>query len=132
MRADAEHAFSRHRLHWEIFGERMCHLPGQAYANQIELLRNAICVLTDSADVREEAIALEIPCLWIGICDESLAASPCSTAATNGDAGQPAWVTRPLADDSTETEYLDGPASARIAEHLCTWLRHLAPRASAV
>jgi UDP-N-acetylglucosamine 2-epimerase (non-hydrolysing) len=93
MRSDAEHEFNKHRLHREIFGERICHLPAQAYANQVELLRNATCVLTDSRDVREEAIALDVPCLAIGIRAESALPAPGRTATTGREAHAAAWAT---------------------------------------
>jgi len=130
MRSDAEPEFNKHRLHREIFGERLCHLPAQAYANQVELLRNATCVLTDSRDVREEAIALEIPCLAIGLRAES-PGSPRDRAGTNGGGTHGrAWASWPFGDDGDLPDCRDGLTGARIAEHLCAWLRHLKPRPS--
>jgi UDP-N-acetylglucosamine 2-epimerase (non-hydrolysing) len=128
MRSDAEHEFNKHRLHREIFGERICHLPEQGYANQLELLRNATCVLTDSRDVREEAITVHIPCLAIGIRAESAVPPPDRTATIGVAAHALAWAIWPFSDGSDLPDRRDGLTSARIAEHLCAWLRHLKPR----
>ena len=130
MRSDAEHEFNKHRLHREIFGEQICHLPAQSYANQVELLRNALCVLTDSRDVREEAVAVHVPCLAVGIRGESAVPPPGRTSATGRAAPALAWATWPFSDDSDLPDRRDGLAGARIAEHLCAWLRHLKPRPS--
>jgi len=128
VRSDAEREFNKHRLHPEIFGERIYHLPAQAYANQVELLRNAICVLTDSRDCREEAIALHTPCLAIGIRAGSSSPAPARTATTGSEAQSPAWAIWQFSDDSDLPDRRDGLTGARIAEHLCTWLRHAKAR----
>jgi UDP-N-acetylglucosamine 2-epimerase (non-hydrolysing) len=100
MRSDAEREFNKYRLHREIFGERICHLPAQGYANQVELLRNAVCALTDSRDVREEAIALHVPCLALGIRPESALPPRARTAAGGGEILAAAWAIWPFSDDT--------------------------------
>ena len=129
MRSHAEGEFNKHRLHREIFGDRICHLPAQAYANQVELMRNAICVLTDSRDVREETIALRTPCLAIGIRGEA-AMAPDRSAAIGGEAQAAAWAAWPHGADSDSHDRRDGLAGARIAEHLCACLKRSGARPS--
>ncbi len=124
MRPDAEREFDRHRLHREIFGERICHLPGQAYANQVELLRNAACVLTDSPDVREEAIVLRTPCLAIGVRAGSATLGPGPTAAWRVEGQSRAWAAWPYGDDSDLPEHRDGTTGVRVAEHLGARLKY--------
>jgi hypothetical protein len=91
MRSDAKREFDKHLLPREMFGERICHLPGQAYANQIELLRNAVCVLTDSRDCCEEATALSTPCLAIGVRAGPAGLAPGGTATIGAKARAAAW-----------------------------------------
>jgi len=124
MRSDAKREFDKHLLPREMFGERICHLPGQAYANQIELLRNAVCVLTDSRDCFEEATALSTPCLAIGVRAGPAGLAPGGTATIGAKARAAAWATWPCGDDGDLPAPQDGLSGARIAEHLCTWLRH--------
>ena len=124
MRPAAEREFDRHRLPREIFGERMCHLPGQAYANQVELLRHAACVLTDSRDVREEASALRTPCLAIGIRARPAMPGAGRSAATEGRSQAPTWGVWPYGDDRDLLGPQGAPTGARIAEHLGARLKH--------
>jgi hypothetical protein len=120
-RAGAEREFDKHRLHREIFGERIFHLPAQAYGNHVELLRHATCVLTDSPDVRAEAIELGMPCLAIGIGNRETV--PSSPRAPSGGRNVPNWAvwSEPVGDEFRHRQ--EGPVGARICEHLCTWLR---------
>ena len=124
MRSDAKREFDKHLLPREMFGERICHLPGQAYANQVELLRNAVCVLTDSRDCCEEATALSTPCLAIGVRAGPAGLAPGGTATIGAKARAAAWATWPCGDDGDLPAPQDGLSGARIAEHLCAWLRH--------
>ena len=108
-----------------FFGDRICRLPAQPFANHVELLRNAACVLSDSGDALEEAGALRVPCLKIGL--ESSITAPVDSHPPAG--GNPASATRAVwtcgfvggvRDDVSELP--DGRAGARIAGHLCLWL----------
>jgi len=128
LRADAEREFNKHRLHPDIFGERICYLPVLEYANQVELMRHATCVLTDSRDCLAETIALQTPCLAIGIRAKT-ATAELATAPSGAHA--PAWAIWTYGEDDLP-DRSEGPAGPRVAEHLCAWLRHLRPRPSIV
>jgi UDP-N-acetylglucosamine 2-epimerase len=124
MRPHAEREFDEHRLPREIFDERMCYLRGQEYANQVELLRHAACVLTDSPDVREEASALHTPCLAIGTRARSTLPGAGRIASSEGEASASAWAVWPY---GAHRDLLGGqgvPACTRIAEHLGARLKH--------
>jgi general secretion pathway protein A len=126
IRSHVELEFKKHRLDAAIFfGDRICRLPAQPFANHVELLRNAACVLSDSGDALEEAGALRVPCLKIGL--ESSITAPVDSHPPAG--GNPASATRAVwtcgfvggvRDDVSELP--DGRAGARIAGHLCLWL----------
>jgi UDP-N-acetylglucosamine 2-epimerase len=124
LRPEAEREFDKQRLHPEIFGDRVCHLHAQAYTNQVELLRNATCVLTDSPDVRQEAIALDTPCLAIGVRPGSAVPGQGRTVTTGGEAQAGAWAAWPYGDDAGLPERRDGLVGDRIAEHLGAKLKH--------
>ena len=119
MRSDAEHEFNKHRLHREIFGERICHLPAQAYANQVELL--AQCDLRPDrlagrpggGDRRSRSLSGR---------RHSWRIRPAGTGSNSHDRAvrltAAAWATWPFSDDSDLPDRRDGLAGARIAEHL--------------
>ena len=125
MHSDLEREFNKHGFHQGILGERVCYLPAQAYPNRIELLRNAMCAITDSLDLRDEAVAFDVPCLAIGVRGEPEITEPVPTNAKPGDAAAAAkWAVWQRgaefssADDAPKLR--DDLVGARIAEHLCS------------
>lgn len=117
-------------------GERIACLAEQGYVSFVQLLANATCVLTDSWHVQEEATALGLPCLALGVeCERPIASAIGSTIAVGRNK---AIATRTIWDcifnggkRGTVPELWDGQAGARIAEHLAMWLRAAAPHAAA-
>jgi UDP-N-acetylglucosamine 2-epimerase (non-hydrolysing) len=45
----------------------VCRVPPQTFVDQVALLRNATCVVTDSWDLQDLATALSVPCVTIGV-----------------------------------------------------------------
>jgi UDP-N-acetylglucosamine 2-epimerase len=115
------------RLDAFIAGERIACVPTQRYSTFARLLNNATCVLSDSWSVQEEASALGIPCLTLGVepgrpmavgTGSGIAVGKNKTLATRAvwecifNGGKPGRV----------PERWDGHAATRIATHLATWL----------
>lgn len=129
MRSDVESEFDRHGFQHEIFGDRLWHLRAQAYDNEIELLRNAACVLTDSLDIQEEALALRVPCLELSVhTPPAMAAVSGKTSPSHGRAGiAMQWAARSGSAGGTAGDdwpLWDGCTGDRIAEHLIAWLEN--------
>jgi len=115
-----------------IFGDRIFRLPAQPYANHLELLRHAACVLSDSSDAQEEAGLLRVPCLTIGtfpvlpanaahgsnaIRTPRSAPSARTVWRCESDSGFPTGM--PVASGEGER------TGARMAYHLCAWLARI-------
>jgi UDP-N-acetylglucosamine 2-epimerase (non-hydrolysing) len=115
------------RLDAFINGERIACVPSQRYSTIAHLLSNATCVLSDAWSVQEEASALGIPCLTLGVepgrpmapgAGSCIAVGKNKTLATRAvwecifNGGKPGRV----------PERWDGQAATRIATHLAAWL----------
>jgi general secretion pathway protein A len=129
MRAEVESEFDRHGFQHGIFGDHLWHLRAQAFDNEIELLRHAAFVLTDSRDAEEGALALRVPCLELFVQRRAAPAAPSGQAsASPGDAQMVLqWaVAGRLSVASTADEGVpsqeDGRSGDRIADHLGTYL----------
>lgn len=106
---------------------RVCFVPQMGYLEMVGLLRGASCVLTDSGQVREDAAALGVQCLSIGV-----GAAPALMEQTSfGEPlGSSTHVMNAL-DDFFKTgrgqgmtpEMWDGRAAERVAQYLAQWLR---------
>jgi type II secretory pathway predicted ATPase ExeA/UDP-N-acetylglucosamine 2-epimerase len=59
-------ATEAYRLTRMLDGERIACVPSQPHIAMVELMRHATCVLTNSWRVQLEALALRVPCLFIG------------------------------------------------------------------
>ncbi len=127
LHARIEDQLKKLRLDSFIARERIACIPVQAYAPYVELLRNATCVLTDSWNLQEEASALGIPCLMLGLYPQRM-----ETAAIGGTVpvgNSRALATRAVWDclfnggkRSQIPALWDGRAAERIAAHLAEWL----------
>jgi general secretion pathway protein A len=110
-----------------IARERIVCIPVQAYAPYVELLRNATCVLTDSWNLQEEAAALGIPCLMMGLHPRRMETPAIGSTVTVGN--NRALATRAVWDcifnggkRGQIPALWDGHTAARIVQHLATWL----------
>ncbi len=99
----------------------------QAYAPYVELLRNATCVLTDSWNLQEEASALGIPCLMMGVYPQRIETPVIASTVMVGNSR--ALATRAVWDclfnggkHGQIPPLWDGRAAGRIAAHLAEWL----------
>ena len=127
MHAVVDEQLKKLRLDKLIARERIACIPLQAYTLYVELLRNATCVLTDSWNLQEEASALGIPCLMMGLYPQRTE-SP-AIGATVAVGNSRALATRAVWDcifnggKRGQTPALwDGHAAQRIAEHLAAWI----------
>ena len=127
MHARVEEQLNKFRLDSLIARERIACIPVQAYVPYVELLRNATCVLTDSWNLQEEAAALGIPCLMLGLNPQRMETAAIGKTVSVGSSR--ALATRAVWDcifnggRRGQTPSLwDGHAATRIAEHLAAWL----------
>jgi type II secretory pathway predicted ATPase ExeA/UDP-N-acetylglucosamine 2-epimerase len=111
-----------------VEGDRIARIEELGYVNYVRLMRGATCVLTDSADVMEEAAALAVPCLSLGVRHVSHAGAggwlPAIEVAGNVKAATRAvWqILFRGADEVDLPDDWDGQAGERIAKHLAEWL----------
>jgi UDP-N-acetylglucosamine 2-epimerase (non-hydrolysing) len=118
---------AKFRLDAFIADERIACIPTQRHAAYARLLSGATCVLSDSWAVQEEASALGIPCLTMGVeparpmapgTGSSVAVGKNKTLATRAvwecifNGGKRGRV----------PERWDGQAAPRLAAHLAAWL----------
>ena len=127
MHARVDELLKKLRLDAMMARERIACIPVQAYTPYVELLRNATCVLTDSWNLQEEATALGIPCLMMGLHPQRME-SP-AIGATVAVGNSRALATRAVWDcifnggrRGRIPALWDGHAAQRIAQHLGTWL----------
>lgn len=108
---------------------RVFFLPMLGYLEMVGLLGGATCALTDSNNVQEDAAALGVSCLAIG-----LNTSTPVTIEAGGNAqqvGQNSNHVMHALNDVLKTggrkdmapEYWDGRTAERIAQHLASWMR---------
>ena len=109
-------------------GDRIARIEELGYVNYVRLMRGATCVLTDSADVMEEAAALAVPCLSLGVRHVSHASAGGWLPAIEVD-GNVKAATRAVwqilfrgVDKAELPDDWDGGAGERIARHLALWL----------
>ncbi len=104
--------------------DRVRRLPAQPYIDYVALLRGATCVLTDSWKVQEEASALQIPCLVVGVFPERRIAggSNLSVGLSRTRAVSAVWeCVLSGAGPGRIPPLWDGRAGARIAGYLSAW-----------
>ena len=125
-----EEQLKKLRLDTLIARERIACIPVQAYAPYVELLRNATCVLTDSWNLQEEASALGIPCLMVGLYPQRMETQAIGSTVAVGNSK--ALATRAVWDclfnggkRGQIPTLWDGRAAERIAAHLAEWLPHV-------
>jgi general secretion pathway protein A len=129
MRAEVEGEFDRHGFQHGIFGDHLWHLRAQAFDNEIELLRHAAFVLTDSPDAQEEALALRVPCLELFVQRRAVPVAPSGQASASPGQAQMVlqWAVADrlvagMADEGVPGGQEDGRSGDRIADHLGTYL----------
>lgn len=127
MHARVEEQLKKFRLDSLIARERIACIPVQAYTPYVELLRNATCVLTDSWNLQEEAAALGIPCLMMGLYPQRMETAAIGATVSVGNSR--ALATRAIWDcifnggkRGRIPAQWDGHSAERIAEHIATWL----------
>ncbi len=113
-------------------GDRIARIEELGYVNYVRLMRGATCVLTDSAHVMEEAAALTVPCLSLGVRHVSHAGAGGWLPAIEVD-GDVKAATRAVwqilfrgASEPVLPDDWDGMAGERIARHLGLWLESAA------
>lgn len=111
-----------------IASERIARLPLQPYPEFVQLLNQATCVFSDSAAVNDEALILGVPCLgFFDPADRESGAGARAAIAVGTDAKlatRALWEILYSGGKAASLPLLwDGQASARIAEHLCQWIR---------
>ena len=116
------------RLDAFIANERIACVPLQRHGAFARLLGNATCVLADSWSVQEEASALGIPCLTMGV-------EPGRPMAKGVGSGVAVGKNKTLATRAVwecifnggkrgrVPAFWDGQSAGRIATHLTLWLR---------
>lgn len=137
MRPAIEAQLKKHRLDGLIAGDRIARLPALPYADYIALMRRASCVLTDSWNVQEEATALRVPCLTIGVYPEraitAAAGSNIPVGLNRTLATRALWQCIFAGSKPTGVPALwDGRSGARIAGYLCAWLPEAAAERRAI
>lgn len=121
------------RLDAFLRGERIACLAQQPYISFVQLIANATCAVTDSWHVQEEATALGIPCLTLGLEPERPVTV---TVGSNIAVGKNKSIaTRTIWDcifnggkRGSVPDQWDGQVGPRIAEHLALWLRAMPGR----
>jgi UDP-N-acetylglucosamine 2-epimerase len=102
--------------------------PLQHYAAYVKLLSDATCVLTDSSIVQDEATALDVPCLTIGVAAEAPIGSVTPNLFVGNNrtlAVRAVWDCKFNGGKGGQTPTLwDGNTAERIAYHLEQWLQH--------
>jgi UDP-N-acetylglucosamine 2-epimerase (non-hydrolysing) len=122
-------------------GDRIARIEELGYVNFLRLMAGATCVLTDAADVMEEAAILGVPCISLGPRHVShVQAGGWMRGYEVG--GMVANATRAVwqilfsgAGDTSLPVLWDGEAGARIAEQVALWLQRqaaLAPQPGAL
>jgi UDP-N-acetylglucosamine 2-epimerase len=116
------------RLDAFIANERIACVPLQRHAAFARLLGNATCVLADSWSVQEEASALGIPCLTMGVEPARPMVAGVGSAVAVGKnktlATRAVWECIFNGGKRGRVPALwDGQSAARIATHLALWLR---------
>jgi UDP-N-acetylglucosamine 2-epimerase len=118
----------RYRLDGFVDAAGICQLPMQPFIDQVALVRNAACIVTDSWDLQDEATALSVPCITIG-------AVPGRAVTLSIGSNRLAGCNRVLATRllwdclfsggrrGRVPELWDGKTGGRIAGYLCPWLR---------
>ncbi len=128
MRHDTMLMAHRSGLARTVEGDRIARIEELGYVNYVRLMRGATCVLTDAADVMEEAAALDVPCLSLGVRHVSHADAggwlPAIEVGGNAKAATRAvWqILFRGANEAALPEDWDGQAGERIARHLALWL----------
>ena len=130
MHARVAEQLRKSKLESLIARERISCIPVQAYVAYVELLRNATCVLTDSWNLQEEATALGIPCLMMGLYPQRMESTAIDSIVSVGNSR--ALATRAVWDcifnggkRGRIPALWDGYTANRIAEHLAEWLPHV-------
>jgi UDP-N-acetylglucosamine 2-epimerase len=126
----------KYRLDSFLSGERIACIPTQRYAVYARLLANATCALSDSWTVQEEASALGIPCLTMGV--EPARPMPPGIGSAVAVGRNKTLATRAVWEcifnggkRGRVPERWDGRTAERLAIHMAAWLvaertRHLA------
>lgn len=134
MRPDVLERLHGFKLDGFIAGERIACQAPQTYTDYVDLLCNATCVLTDSWDVQEEALALGIPCLVLGVGPErpNAAASAIIVRKNRTLATRAIWECIFNGGPRGRVpELWDGRAAQRLAEQLGPWLVQVRTAATA-
>jgi UDP-N-acetylglucosamine 2-epimerase len=104
--------------------DRVHRAPAQPYVEYVALLQGATCVLTDSWTVQEEASALRVPCLVVGVFPERPipGGSGVSVGLSRTRAVSAVWeyVLSGVATGRVPVLW-DGRSGARIAGYLAAW-----------
>ena len=107
--------------------DRVVYLDELPYAQFADLLCNAVCVVTDSWNLQEEATTVGIPCITIGtVLERGVTSNVGSNASTGMDsraAIRAVWDCMfNGAKSATIPASWDGNAASRLAGHLLPWL----------
>lgn len=115
--------------------ERILRLPAQPYPNYVALMRSATCVITDTWGAQEEATALGVPCLTIGL--QAAREITVSTGSNTFIGTNSALLTRAVWEcifnggkRGRVPELWDGRTSKRVAGYLSAWLPGMAQEGS--
>lgn len=106
---------------------RVAYLDELPYTQFADLLCNAVCVITDSWNLQEEATTVGTPCITIGTVPERRITSHVGSNASTGMDGRAAvrsvWDCMfNGAKSATIPDSWDGNAASRLAGHLLPWL----------
>jgi len=124
LRSGLHGQLKKYHLVRSLPNDRVHRVPAQPYVEYVALLQGATCVLTDSWTVQEEATALRVPCLVIGVFPERPLAggSTVSVGLSRTRAVSAVWE-YVLSGMSTgrAPPLWDGRTGARIAGYLAAW-----------